>query len=120
MSLAETQELMRTMQELMTLLKGVEEKTEKLNADYPRTKETLATFRQLERLALRWLVLAKQMGLPDDATRAIDTIAKLIVVLRMAQMSLNMMMMSNPVTALIGVAGIIGTAATLPSMLEGY
>ena len=120
MSLAETQELMRTMQELMTLLQGVEAKTEKLNADYPRTKETLATFRQLERLALRWLVLAKQMGLPDDATRAIDTIAKLIVVLRMAQMSLNMMMMSNPVTALIGVAGIIGTAATLPSMLEGY
>ncbi len=120
MSLAETQELMRTMQELMALLKGVEAKTEKLNGDLPRTKETLMTFRQLERLALRWLVLAKQMGLPEDAERVINVLAKVVIMARMAQMSINMMMMSNPITIGIGVAGLLITASSVPSILEGY
>jgi hypothetical protein len=120
MSLAETQELMRTMQELMALLNNVQARTTQLNNDEPRTKETLATFRQLERLALRWLALSRQLGLPPEAQQTIDLLMKLLVTIRMVQISMNMMMMSNPVTALIGVAGLLMTATTIPGMLEGY
>lgn len=120
MSLSDTQEIFTLLQEIMQMLDKVDVKSEKINNDLPRTQETLATFRQLERLALRWLVIARQMGLPENVTGAINTLAKLVVMIRMAQMSINMMMMSNPVTAAIGVAGIIGTVMTAPSLLEGY
>jgi hypothetical protein len=120
MSLAETQELMRTMQELMALLNNIQARTTQLNNDQPITRETLATFRQLERVALRYLALAERMGLPPDAQKAIDLLMKVIVTARMAQISINMLMMSNPVTAAIGFAGLLMTVTTIPGMLEGY
>lgn len=120
MSLAETQELLLTMKELMAVLQNVQTQTTALNANAPETTKTLTTFRQAERLALRWLVLAKQMGLPPEVGKAIDKVAELVVKIQMATMSINMLMASNPATAAIGLAGLIGTAATMGNMLEGY
>ena len=120
MSLAETQQIFDILVRIDAILNNIDVKSEKIQREMPKTEQSLATFRQLERLALRWLILSRQMGLPPEVQRQIDFIMKLIVTIRMAQMSINMMMMSNPATALIGVAGIIGTAASMSGMLEGY
>lgn len=121
MSLAEAQEMMTVLQEIMALLDKAYVKTTTLNNDLPRTKETVKTFRQLERLALRWLVIAKQLGLPPEFQKTVDFIAKVVVAIRMYQISINMLMATNPVTMAIGITGLIGTTiATVPSMLEGY
>jgi hypothetical protein len=120
MSLAETQQIMQVLQEIMQLLNGVTIKTEQIKRDIPQTREALATFRQLERIALRFLVLAKRMGLPEDIDRGISKVMELIVAIRMLQMSMNMMMASNPYTMIIGMAGFAGSIMTFGSMLEGY
>jgi hypothetical protein len=113
MSLAQTQELMRTMQELMTLLNGVETKTAKITADMPQTKQTLAPFGQLERVAVRYLALAKRMGLPEDATRAIDMLSRLVVMARMARISINLLMVGTPFGWGLGIAGLAMTTMSL-------
>lgn len=123
MSLAETRELLAVMQELVTLLKQVETTTTKLTNDLPRGKETLTTFRQLERLALRWLVISKNFGLPEDIKNAVDQLAQVIVTIRMLQMSMNMMMSTNPFTVAIGLTGMFTTAISITSLgnpMEGY
>ena len=80
----------------------------------------LENFKKLEMVALRYLALARRVGLPDDVDNAIQLLARLITTLRMAQLSINMLMASNPVTSAIGLAGLVMTAATLPDMLAGY
>lgn len=111
---------MALLTEISRILDGIDVKSTKLNADLPRSKETLATFRQLERVVLRYLVLARKMGIPEEYDRAIDAITKLIVLVGMLQMSFNMLAMTTPYGLVMGVAGGLLTAATLPSLLEGY
>jgi hypothetical protein len=116
MSLAETQELMRTMQQLMSLLNGVEAKTTQINSDLPRTKSSLATFNQLERVAIRYLAIARRMGLPDEATQVIQVLSELIVMIRMAQMSMNMLMIGTPFGWAMGAAGLIMVGLSIPGL----
>jgi hypothetical protein len=112
--------LLGILQEIDAILKGINLATEKIEQKAPVLRENLGTFRQIERLALRWLVLAKRMGLPDEVSGAIDKIAQLVVTIRMAMMSINLMMATNPLTVGIGIAGLIGSAASMGTMLEGY
>jgi hypothetical protein len=105
MSYAETQQIMADLKEIMALIDGVTIKTEKLNNNLPRTKETLSTFRDIERVALRYLVLARRMGLPEDVEKATQVITELIVMIRMAQMSYNMLTSGTPIGLLMGAAG---------------
>jgi hypothetical protein len=81
--------------------------------------ERLATFRQLERVALRYLLLARRIGLPDDVNRATQFLTRILVMLRMAQMSIAMMA-TGPIGILLGVAGIGLTVMSLADMSEGY
>lgn len=120
MSLAETQQIMVMLQEIVKILDGVDVKTVKINNDLPRTKEALSTFRTLERIALRYLAIARQLGLPDDVDRVINTLTRLIVIINMLKMSINMLYMSNPATMALGIAGMATSIATLPSLMEGY
>jgi hypothetical protein len=116
MSLAETQELMRTMQQLMSLLNGVEAKTTKINSDLPQTKSSLATFNQLERVAIRYLAIARRMGLPDEATQAVQVLSELVVMIRMTQMSMNMLMLGTPFGWAMGAAGLIMVGLSIPGL----
>ena len=103
------------------ILKGINLATEKIERQAPRMEKNLNLFRTLERLALRWLTLTKYMGLPPNMTVAVDKMSQILVTMRMFQMSLNLMMASNPLTAGIGIAGLIGTAISFSgSILEGY
>ena len=127
MSLAETQELMRTMQELMTLLGSVEAKTTKLNEAAPQTEKTLQTFKQLERVSLRYLAISRRMGLPDDAEKVIQVVTKLIIIIEMARMSLRLLaggVATTPggiaIAIASGAAGLIMAGLSAGSALEGY
>jgi hypothetical protein len=110
MSYAETQQIMADLKEIMALIDGVTIKTEKLNTNLPRTKETLSTFRDIERVALRYLALSRRMGLPEDIEKATQTLTELIVMIRMAQMSYTMLTAGTPIGLLLGAAGIAMTA----------
>lgn len=114
------QETFQILTEIDKLLADIELKINVIEQKAPMMTNYLTTFKQVERLALRWLTLSRQLGLPDNIQGGIDKFMQLIVTVRMAQMSINMMMATNPATALIGIAGLIGTAATTTSFLEGY
>lgn len=121
MSLAETQELMATMKELVALLSEVETKTAKLIAETPQIETAGTSFRQVERVALRYLTLARRMGLPNEVAQATQVISQLIIMIRMAEMSLNMLSKATPFGIALGAAGLLMTAlsATDFMMSEG-
>jgi hypothetical protein len=56
----------------------------------------MENFNKLEMIAVRYLAIARRMGLPDDVQAAVDVIARLIVLIRSAQMAMNLFMASNP------------------------
>ena len=120
MSLSETQEIMSVLQEIMALLNNVEFKTKKINDELPKTKNTLNTFRELERVVLRYVTLARKIGLPDDIDKAMNVVTQLIILLTMAQMSMNMLMRGTPAGVLMGIAGVGLTAMSMGNPLEGY
>ena len=120
MSLAETQELMRTMKELMALLNNVQAKTEKIVADTPKVKDSLASFKQLERVSLRYLAIVRRMGLPDALQQQIQLLAQLITTVRMLQISYTMLTSTTPIGVLMGVAGVVLTGFSIYDSMEGY
>ena len=116
-SLGDIQQIHGMLQEISRLLDEVDTKTEIVTT---KSASTTRSLMQLEQVTLRYLVLARSMGLPDDVDNAIQLVTRLITTIRMAQLSINMLMASNPITSAIGVAGLIMTVATLPDMLAGY
>jgi hypothetical protein len=108
---------MADLQEIMQMLNGVQVKTEKATNDLPKLKDTLSTFKQVERLALRYLALSRQMGLPDDIQKQIQTISRVIVMIRMAQISLGLMS-GNPLSVMIGFAGVLGVGMSVKDMMQ--
>ena len=120
MSLGEVQAIYELLLKIDELLTGIESKNENLIRDMPKTREALTTYRDLERVTLRYLVLAKRMGLPEDVDNAIGYITRLVTVIRMAHISISLMMASNPVTAAMGIAGLATTVISSTDLLAGY
>ena len=67
----------------------------------------MSNFNKLEDIAVRYLAIAKRMGLPDDVQQSVDAIARLIVLIRSAQMAMNLFMLSNPYGWALGAAGMV-------------
>lgn len=120
MSLIETQQIMQALQEITRLLDGIQVKTTRIHSELPKTKEALMTFQQFERVALRYLALARRMGLPDDIAQTTEMISRLIITVRMLQMSMNMLMLGTPFGWLMGAAGIAMTGLSLYDSMVGY
>ena len=120
MSLSETAQIYEYLVKIDALLSNIQVKTEKIERDMPQTRASLETFKEIERLALRWLVLARRMGLPEEINNAISLITRLISSIRMLQISLNLLMATNPLTMAIGIAGLIGSAYTMADTFAGY
>jgi len=118
--MSQIQEAYQTLAEIDRLLASIELKITRIEGNAVTLERNLTSFRELERLALRWLVIAQRMGLPEDVGNAINRISRLIVAIRMLQMSSNMLLATNPVTAAIGLAGMLGGMATLNDALVGY
>ena len=81
MSLGETQEVFQILTEIDRLLADIELKITRIQGG-AGSSGALASltekFVALERLALRWLVLTRRMGLPENVSNAIDLILSLI------------------------------------------
>jgi hypothetical protein len=106
--------------ELRTQVEELNRSIDNIEPTLESSSEQLMTFRQLERVALRYLTIAKRMGLPDDVNRAIEFLFRLIVIIRMVQISMNMLMLGTPYGWLMGAAGLVMTGLSMGSVLEGY
>ena len=51
----------------------------------------MSNFRKLELVAVRYLAIARQLGLPDDVSKALNTLSSLIVIMRQVQMTMNLL-----------------------------
>lgn len=118
MSFAETRQIMADLQEIMQLLQKADIKSDKLSEKTPKLEKTGATLQQTERLALRYLSIARRMGLPDEIEAATQIIATLIVMFRMLHISASLIS-GGGIGALIGIAGIITVTMTANDMV-GY
>jgi hypothetical protein len=118
MSLAETQQIMTDLQEIMQMLHHVDLKTKALEERTPRMQRAGNTFREAERLALRYLAIARRMGLPEQVEQATQIVTQLVVMLRMLQISISLIS-GGGIGSLIGIAGIISVTLTANDML-GY
>lgn len=99
--------------------------SESVEVEYALTvnvEDAMTELKRVERLIFRILGLIQRMGLPPEIEMAIRKVQQLIMTLRMLQITINMMLASNPVTAAIGIAGLVGTAVQFGSgsILEGY
>lgn len=113
--MSEMQETYAVLTEIDRLLAGIELKINKIEGNTPTLERNLETFLQLERVALRYLAILNRLGLPEDAEAVISTLARLISMIRMAQITLNLFYAaSGP----IGWAAVAGGA--IMTGLSGY
>jgi hypothetical protein len=98
-------------QQIYTMLQEVDRLLSKIDAHADSTTEKTKTlqhsFNQLEQVALRYLLIARRLGLPDDAQRALDLLARTIIMLRQAQIAVNL---------LVTASGPLGWAMALASV----
>jgi len=113
------QETFQVLTEIDRLLGDIELKINNIEQKTPVIQENLMNFRQLERVALRYLVLSRRMGMPDEVARATEMISRLIILIRMAQMSYNALMMGTPYGLLMGAASIGMTAFAAFDTVQG-
>ena len=76
-------------------------------------EETEQSFRKLEQIILRSLVLTRRMGLPENVNSAIMQIQRMIVLtqqLNTALQALSLASASNPIGAAFAVTGLAITA----------
>ena len=85
-SLSDIQQIHGMLQEISKLLDEVDTKTDNVTK---KTGASTESFRKLEMVALRYLTIVRQLGLPEDVNQAIQTVASLIVILRQLQMTIN-------------------------------
>lgn len=117
MSLGEVQQIYALLLKIDEVLTRIEDKTEKLQRDLPKTREALTTLRDAERVALRYLVLARKISGSERADELIRILSKLLVIMQMLYISGTMLFSGTPYGLLMGIAGIVMAEA---SMLEGY
>jgi len=78
------------------------------------------TFRQYERVLYRILALTQRLGLPPEAEEAIRMIQRVVMAIRMLDVSLSMLEMSTPYGIISGVIGLVGVGLTAVSpMYDG-
>jgi hypothetical protein len=80
-SLGDIQQIHSMLQQISKLLDEVDTKTDVVTQKSGASTESL---RKLELVAVRYLAIAQRLGLPEDVQTAVDTIARLIVLIRQA------------------------------------
>lgn len=116
--MSEIQETYRILTEINKLLADIELKISKIEGNTRKIEKTTDDFRNLERLALRYLTISRRMGLPDQIEQATQLITTLVVMMRMLQISATMIS-GGGIGALIGIAGVISVTMQANDML-GY
>jgi hypothetical protein len=120
--LSEIQQVYEILMRIDAILNGIGVKSKKLQADAPKLKQASIDLQDLERLALRYLVLARRLGLPPELDAALQKLSQVIISVKMAERalrSLNASMYTNPVTAAIAVAGLALAAFSAYDLARG-
>lgn len=109
---------MSVLQEIMKLIDNINVKSDSLIEKTPKIQKAEETFRDAERLALRYLAIARRMGLPEQIEQATQVITSLVVMVKMLQISMAAIS-GGGLRSLIGIAGVISVILTANDML-GY
>ena len=118
MSLAETQQIFAVLEQINALLNNINITTDKIVAQTPKMQETTLSLREGERMAIRYLSVIRSMGLPDNANAVITTFTRLIVILRMAQMTLLSLGSGGAYGTLMGIAGFMLTTNAVTNFTQ--
>jgi len=116
-SLGDIQQIYSLLQEIDQLLSRIEVHSQTTET---KVRSTIQSVQRLEQVMLRYLAIAKRMGLPEDIDRAINFVSQMIVTARMLHMSLTVLEMSHPYTLPLAAAGIILTTITFQDSMAGY
>ena len=119
-SLSGIQQVFTLLQEVDRLLDVINVKATVAEQQVTRLNTAMNTFHQLERVALRYLALARRMGLPEEVNAAINTMTRLITIIRMAQLATNLLLATNPLTAIVGIPALLLTTISFGDLLAGY
>jgi hypothetical protein len=102
-SISDIQQIHGMLQEISRLLDEVDTKTDNVTT---KTKTTTEGFRQLEQIAVRYLVLTRRMGLPEDVQQAVDVLMRMIITIRQLQLAASLLMLGTPYGYLMAAAGL--------------
>lgn len=122
--MSEIQESYALLMQIDKLLADIELRIQNIERQEPRLRENLVTLRQLERVALRYVALARRISGSEDADRVLQVLSRILIIMRMLEMSGSMIvggfMTGGPLGAVMIGGGIAGVAMAQASMLEGY
>ena len=90
------------------MLSSIDVKLDQTERKIGRNTES---FRQLERVALRYIILARRIGLPEDVEKAMDTIARFIIAVRQMEISIRLAQVALAGAGPIGWIALGGSAA---------
>ena len=86
-SLSDIQQIHSMLQEISRLLDEVDTKTDTVTR---KTVTSTESFRQLESVVMRYLIIARRIGLPEGVDNAIQKIAQFIIAVRTLDITLKM------------------------------
>lgn len=99
-------------------LDDLNQKIDELTPKLERAPEQLSNFRELEGLALRYLAITHKLGLPENAQQVINTLSRLIVLMRMTQRSIHALeIAAGPIGWLYALASVATTAFAVGDVL---
>jgi len=114
----QAQEIHSIFQEIYGLLTQMSVATRQLAEEAPRAAvsggRALMILRQVERIALRVLVLLKDMGLPPDVEKAVAILSKLVMTLY------SVIAMLSAINPVMFVLHALGAIVAFSSIAEGY
>jgi hypothetical protein len=64
-------------------------------------------------------VIVRRLGLPEDVSKATELLSRIVIMIRMAQMSFNLLMLGTPYGWAMGAAGVILTAFSAADTIQG-
>jgi thiamine pyrophosphate-dependent acetolactate synthase large subunit-like protein len=102
--LTEIQQVRAELEQIRTIINELEPKLE-------RAPQQLQTFRQLESVARRYLILVGRMGFKGNVVEAINQMSRLLMILRQAQIAAQMLKAALFMGA--GPIGILGAGASV-------
>lgn len=108
-------------QQIRAELEAIKATLRELTPTLERAKQQLDTFKALEQVALRYLLVLRRAGLPDKAGEIIATLSRIVVAARQAQITiLALQTAAGPIGWLLAGAGVAYTALTTADILGGF
>lgn len=118
MSLSETQQIMQMLQEITNMLENINGKTVKLETDLPKTKQAIATKRELLRLMMELNKVLAFMG-ASEINDYINKLQQAIFFTNALFIAAKAFEHGTLIGNILGVASVAG-AMVSASNLEGY